>query len=181
VSNPYQRISTPVESPCVIPAKAGIQCLGMDSGSPFYSARNDRGRGGRHPIPISAFPRPSNPPTVIPAKAGIQYPSMDSGSPFHYARNDAERGDWYLFPISAFPAHRIPPPSFPRKRESSTSAWIPGLRFTPPGMTGGEVVGIQSRSAHSHARRTLPHRHSRESGNPVPRHGFRVSVSLRPE
>jgi len=28
------------------------------------------------------------------------------------------------------------PPSFPRKRESSTSVWIPGLRFTAPGMTG---------------------------------------------
>ena len=28
------------------------------------------------------------------------------------------------------------PPSFLRKRESSTSAWIPVLRFTPPGMTG---------------------------------------------
>ena len=31
---------------------------------------------------------------------------------------------------------RRTPPSFPRKRESSASAWIPGLRFTPPGMTG---------------------------------------------
>jgi len=33
-------------------------------------------------------------------------------------------------------ARRTSSPSFPRKRESSASAWIPGLRFTSPGMTG---------------------------------------------
>jgi len=32
--------------------------------------------------------------------------------------------------------HQATTPSFPRKRESSASAWIPGLRFTSPGMTG---------------------------------------------
>jgi len=47
-------------------------------------------------------------------------------------------------------------PSFPRKRESSASAWIPGLRRTAPGMTGQRGADIRSLSAYSHARRTDP-------------------------
>ncbi len=40
-----------------------------------------------------------------------------------------------------------PRPSFPRKRESSASFWIPGLRSTQPGMTdrgrgGGDSVVV---------------------------------------
>jgi len=163
-------------------------------------------------------------PTVIPAKAGIQCLGMDSGSSLHCARNDGERGGRYPFPASAC---RLPP-SFPRKRESSTSAWIPSLRFTSPGMTGErgdgypfpasvfqrmanrftvipakagiQYLGMDSGSPFHFARNNggagwrvsipcqrLPthgepvHRHSRESGNPIPQHGFRVSVSLRPE
>jgi len=49
-------------------------------------------------------------------------------------------------------ARWIHPPSFPRKRESNASAWIPGLRFTAPGMTGQRGAGIRSLSGHSHAR-----------------------------
>ena len=68
------------------------------------------------------------------------------------------------------------PPSFPRKRESSAPALIPGLRFTPPGMTAGGG----SFPAHGSALHASPLRHSRESGNPLPRPGFRVSVSTPP-
>ena len=118
----------------VIPAKAGIQYLGMDSGSPFHFAPKDGEQSGWHPLPVSAFPPPSNPPTVIPAKAGIQYLGVDSGSPFHSARNDGG-AEW----LASTPYQRI--------------------------TTSGEPS----------------RRHSRESGNPIPRHGFRVSVSLRPE
>ena len=170
----------------VIPAKAGIQCLVLDSGSPFHSARNDViARSGWYLLPIRVFPHPLNRLTVIPAKAGIQYLVLDSGSPFHCARNDVmARSGWYLLPIRVFPhplnrltvipakagiqylgidsgspfhsarndvmersggirslsgyshPRRMNPPSFPRKRESNASAWIPGLRFTAPGMTG---------------------------------------------
>jgi len=174
----------PSNPPTVIPAKAGIHYLGMDSGPPFHSARNDGVRGGWYPVSVSALPRPSNLPPVIPAKAGIQYLGMDSGSlfhsawnvggagwlvsgfcwcisppvdttprhsresgnpvprhmdsgsPFHSARNDGGSGVAGIRSLSVhFHACRIYPPSFPRKRESSTSAWIPGLRSTPPGMT----------------------------------------------
>ncbi len=42
VSVPYQRIPMcTANQTTVIPAKAGIQYLGMDSGSPFHFARND--------------------------------------------------------------------------------------------------------------------------------------------
>ena len=92
--------------------------------------------GDWYPFPISAFSRTANRSTAIPAKAGIQCLGMDSGSPFHSARNDRWAG-WLLAATNQhISAPTAPPPSFPRTRESSTSAWIPGLRFTPPGMTG---------------------------------------------
>ena len=58
-------------------------------------------------------------------------------------------------------ARRISPPSFPRKRESTTSAWTPDPRSTPPGMTVG-MADIRTPSAHPHARRTGPPSFSRK-------------------
>jgi len=91
VADAYQRISTHSEpTTAVIPANAGIQYLGMDSGSPFHSARNDGGVwDGRRPMQMGTFPH-LLPSSVIPAKAGIQRLGMDSGSPFHSARNDGK-------------------------------------------------------------------------------------------
>ena len=80
---------------------------------------------------ISTHSEPTT--AVIPANAGIQYLGMDSGSPFHSARNDGCVG----------------------RLEADADGDIP----TPAALL----------------------RHSRERGNPVPRHGFRVSASLRPE
>ena len=50
--------------------------------------------------------------------------------------------------IQSLSAHSHPP-SFPRKRESMPRHWIPGLRFTPSGMTGSGVVASFSRSPNS--------------------------------
>ncbi len=135
----------------VIPAKAGIQCLGMDSGAPFHSARNDgMVRRGGYPRPVSEFPHTADRSSVIPAKAGIQCLGLDSGSPFHSARNDGMgRGSGVRSPSVNSHTRQTVPPSFPRKRESSASAWIPGLRFTPPGMTGSGVVVSLSRCANA--------------------------------
>jgi len=89
---------------------------------------------------------------VIPANAGIQCLGVDSGSPFHSARND---GGGVVGPRS-LSAHshewEAGSPSSPRTRESSASAWIPGLRFTAPGMTGSGAVGIRSLPAYSYGR-----------------------------
>jgi len=99
----------------VIPAKAGIQCLGVDSGSPFHCARNDGAAGSWYPLAISVFTRMAIRFTVIPAKAGIQYLGLDSGSSFHCARNDEERAHCFLF--RALPASR---------------AWLASCGFRPP-------------------------------------------------
>ena len=269
---PVSTFPRPSNPSTVIPAKAGIQCLGMDSGSPFHSARNDGQRGGC----FFFFPL-----------------CQVRGHGWHPAGFGPFPGDEYLIVcrqhIRSLPAHsharRTHPPSLPRKRESSAAAWIPGLRFTPPGMTGrggcfffplcqlcghgwrpagfaplprgrvpfclqqqkgtnkcrpghpadscasrpdpgwptrpfarptqaipglirpgprcsGGTKGKLARLAglcrqavrcSAKAQRAVrptgypipisafPPRHSRESGNPVPRRGFRVSVSLRPE
>ncbi len=157
MSEPCQRIPTPVESPSVIPAKAGIQYLGLDSGSPFHCARNDGRTGWLVSVPYQRIPmRTADQTTVIPAKAGIQCLGLDSGSPLHCARNDGQRGAGIRSLLAYSHARRTDPPSFPRKRESNTSAWIPGLRCTAPGMTGQRGAGIRSLSAYSHARRTDP-------------------------
>jgi len=117
--DPCQRIPTPDDPPSVIPATAGIQYLGMDSGSPFHSARNDGGAGALFPALAKSSPRL--------ASCGFR-PPPEGPSPF-----------WPTGRMSD-PCQRIPTPDAPRhSRESgnpNTSAWIPGLRFTPPGMTG---------------------------------------------
>ena len=154
----------------VIPVKAGIECLGLDSGSPFHCARNDGERGYWYAAATSVC----CPLSVIPAKAGIHsasawIPGLRSTPP----GMTGERGCWYLVATSVC----RPPSVIPAKAGiHSASAKIPGFRSTPPGMTGSGVVGNRSLPAY-----VVPLRHSRESGNRVPRPGFRVSVSLRPE
>ncbi len=182
------------------------------------------------PSPVSAFLLPSNPPPSFPRKRESNTSAWIPGLRFTAPGMTGERGGWYPFLTSVFPcAPQTRPPSFPRKRESNTSAWIPGLRCTAPGMTGQRGAGIRSLSAYSHARRTDPpsfprKRESNTSAwipglrfiapgmtgerggwypfltsvfpcapqtrppsfprkreSTIPRPGFRVSVSLRPE
>ena len=158
-------------------------CHGVDSGSPFHSARNDGGvECGWYPVSVNAFPRPSNPPTVIPAKAGIHYVGMDSGSPFHSARND--RGvEWLVsgfcqcISTSVESTHR-------HSRESGNPQYL-GVDSGSPfhsARNDGLVEWLVSGFCQCISTPVEPtYRHSRESGNPVPRRGFRFSASLRPE
>ena len=93
---------------------------------------------GIRSLPAYSPVRTANQTTVIPAKAGIQYLGMDSGSPLHSARTDGQTA-WLV----SVPCQRIPMRTanqttviLAKAGIHSTSAWIPGLRFTPPGMTG---------------------------------------------
>ena len=167
--------SRPSNPPTVIPAKAGIHYLGMDSGSPFHSTRNDGGAGWLVSGFCQCLSTSVEPTHRHSRESGNPLPRhMDSGSPFHSARNDGGSGVAGIQSLSEyFHARRPNPPSFPRKRESTTSAWIPGLRSTPPRMTEvGRLVPGFCQCISPPVEPT--HSHSRESGNPIPRHGFPV-------
>ena len=121
----------------VIPAKAGIQYLGMDSGSSFHCARNDGGEEWLVSVPYQRIPSHGEPIHRHSRESGNpQYLGLGSWAPFHSARNDGAVGTG-IRSLSAYShARRTGPPSFPQTRESSTSAWIRGLCFIAPGMTG---------------------------------------------
>jgi len=124
------------------------------------------------------------PPPSFPQTRESSDLGMDSGSPFHSVRNDGTGG--------CFLRHS-------RARATpATTAWIPGLRFTPPGMTGLGVLppsfprtressnlGVDSGSPFHSVRNdgigATPNVIPAHAGIQRPQHGFRVSVSLHPE
>ena len=113
--------------------------LGMDSGSPFHSVRND-GTGGcflRHS-------RARATPATTAWIPGLRFTPPGMTELGLYPRHSRARGN----PATSawIPGLRFTPPGMTelgyllrhsRERANpATTAWIPGLRFTPPGMTG---------------------------------------------
>ncbi len=189
----------------VIPAEAGIHMPlrgstaeawipGLRFTPPGMTATGRRSAqdGRSRHWPTAPLPRHSRGSGNPNTSAWINCRSLDSGSPFHSARNDGMvRGPLKLRGacISQRPRFLVIPAEagiHKPLRGSSAGAWIPGLRFTPPGMTGWCEVRsrwAESALANGHAPSSFPRK--RESKylcmDQLPQHGFRVSASLRPE
>ncbi len=165
VTGRYQRMSFPS---IVIPANAGIQFLGLDSGSPFHSVWNDGGGVvGIRSLPANVVPLRHSRESGNPQCLG-----QDSGSSFHCARNDGGVG----LLVSGRSQRMSSPSVIPAKAGIECLGLDSGSLFHSARNDGGGVVGNRSLPAN-----VVPLRHSRESGNPVPRPEFRASVSLRAE